>query len=662
MKKNYNLPISGEQTYQNPLSFTNPKQTNADPFIMKHRGVYYCYSSDRNGVNVSVSYDLTTWEYKGYAIVEEGRQEYWAPCAYYYNGLFYLYYSNAPAGEFDPHEERLRVAVSDNPLKGFSVEKVFFDTFSIDAHVVRDTDGSLYLFYSPNNYMGTHENTAGTVILADRMIDPLTLEGKPVPVVLPTIEEEIFAHNRFGDGRDWHTIEGALYFTHHDKAYVMYSANAFTHENYFIGYSTANKNVPINQLCWRKYPDDYSYDPFVRRNDTVEGTGHNSLTKAPNNVDYWLVYHGRNCADELIVGTEQRQMRIDPVFFNGNTLVTNAPSYEIQGAPAQPLHLDYFTDINPNQWEIISGNVKAENESLRSQSTSGFTIAKLKMPLENYLLEVNLASEPTHMGARYGVFLYYADDLNYLEAQLDAGKNTLSLLLSKNGILTILESTELEAEFNATAYHKLTATRIFDQFVVSIDDVPRLEHCISLPFGHVALATRYTIAKFSAFSITETFDLYGETLAYLSRIFSSNVPLIYENGQVSNLSPTSATLTSLLNREGDFTQELTLSLIREQGFVTYFPTYQDPDNHVSLDVNKTTCTVFITTNGQKTELAQLDLKNSISTIRSVHQNNQLWLLIAGIPIIVPINFSNKDTCIIELFGASIHNFCLTSIH
>lgn len=661
MNKNYHLPLLGDKTYQNPLSFANPNQTNADPFIMKHRGIYYCYSSGHDGVNVSLSYDLVNWEYKGYAIVEEGRQEYWAPCAYYYNGLFYLYYSNAPAGEFDPHEERLRVAVSEDPLSGFSLEKVFFDTFSIDAHVVRDVDGSFYLFYSPNNYMGTHENAAGTVILVDRMIDPLTLEGKPVPVVIPTIAEEVFAQNRFGDGRDWHTIEGALYFIRHNMAYVMYSANAFTHENYFIGYSTANKNAPIHQLSWRKHPDDYTYDPFVRRNNIVEGTGHNSLIKAPNNVDYWLVYHGRNCADELIVGTEQRQMRIDPVFFNGDTLVTNAPSYDIQSAPAQPLHLDYFTNINPDNWEIITGNVGTENKNLYSKSTNGSTIVMFKTSVENYLLEVDLASEPTHMGARYGVFLYFDDELNYLEAQLDIGKNNLSLLLSKNGILTTLQSIKLEPEFNATAYHKLTATRVFDQFFISIDDVPRLKQSISLPFGHVALVTRYTIAKFSAFSITKTIDLYGESLGYLSRIFSSNVPLIYENGQVSNLSPNHATLTSLLKHKEDFTQEVTFSVIREQGYLTYFPTYQDQDNHVGININKTSCTVFIIANRERIELTQFNLKSPITTVRSVHQNNKLCLLIAGIPLVVPLSFSNKNTCIIELLGASIHHFSLTSI-
>ena len=44
------------------------------------------------------------------------------------------------------------------------------------------------------------------------------------------MDEEIFARNRFGDGRDWHTVEGATYFAYRDRAFITYSANAYEHE------------------------------------------------------------------------------------------------------------------------------------------------------------------------------------------------------------------------------------------------------------------------------------------------------------------------------------------------------------------------------------------------------------------------------------------------
>lgn len=49
---------------------------------------------------------------------------------------------------------------------------------------------------------------AGTIILLDEMLSPEQFAGNPKPVLLPTLEQEIFAKDRFGDGRDWYTLEG----------------------------------------------------------------------------------------------------------------------------------------------------------------------------------------------------------------------------------------------------------------------------------------------------------------------------------------------------------------------------------------------------------------------------------------------------------------------
>lgn len=65
------------------------------------------------------------------------------------------------------------------------------------------------MFYSVNDWIGTDEKIAGTCILVDEMLSPEQFAGRPKAVILPGIEQEIFARNRFGDGRDWYTIEGA---------------------------------------------------------------------------------------------------------------------------------------------------------------------------------------------------------------------------------------------------------------------------------------------------------------------------------------------------------------------------------------------------------------------------------------------------------------------
>lgn len=654
-EKCYNLPLHGGQVYQNPLPFSDPGRTNPDPFVMKHRGIYYCYSSDAGGVNVSCSPDLVHWEYQGYAITEPGRQEYWAPCAYYVNGLFYLYYSTAPAGDFDCHQEELRVAVSETPVSGFRLERVLLEAFAIDAHVVRDTNGEFHLFYSPNAYLGTDEDAAGTVILVDRMTDPVTLEGCPKEVVIPSLEEEIYAKNRFGDGRDWHTIEGAFYFTHHDKAYLMFSANAFVHENYFIGYSMAEKDGPIGALRWRKHLANGGYDPLVRRNEVVEGTGHNSVAKAPNLVDDWIVYHGRNCADELIEGTEQRQMRIDPLFYDNGLLVTNAPSYLPQRAPRQPLCKDFwqktFSQIDSALWETVSGGFAPGEACVRSVSTVGVSLLRLRSPLENYVMEVDTAADPTHMGARWGVMLWYADDTHYLELRLDSGKRTVSFLLCENGVISSLGVTALPREFRPSAYHSIFISRRFDRFDVSLDGVA-LPSCIAfVPFGGVALFTRYTAARFSAFSLTESISLHGDTLRYFPRLFAAEgAPLRLEDSALCSRSPAPAALRAVHPFIGDFSAELTVSLLREKGSVDW-----ELGGGWTFHGSRESCSV----SGPGRPVTVLGPIGDGATVRLSYENSKLLVLVKGRALSLDMERETNRCGSLILQGAAIKDFSLT---
>ena len=82
-----------EKFYCNPVPFSDGKRhTNPDPFVMRWCGTYYCYAPDSDGVKVSISEDLVHWEYKGYAIKEPDKRDYWAPSVFYWNGVFYMFF------------------------------------------------------------------------------------------------------------------------------------------------------------------------------------------------------------------------------------------------------------------------------------------------------------------------------------------------------------------------------------------------------------------------------------------------------------------------------------------------------------------------------------------------------------------------------------------
>lgn len=259
-----------------------------DPYIICHDGKFYIYSTDIDGVNVYSADSLDNWQYLGYALKQEGYKEFWAPCVIFLHGVFYMYYSSFPCGGDDVHKQQIKVATSKSPEGPFKYVKDLLEPFTIDPHVVQ-TESGLYMFYSLNDYSAERP---GTYIALDKMTDPLTMEGKPATVVVPTLDEEIFCRNRFKAGEHWHTIEGAFYFYREGWHYLMYSGNSYLSPDYFIGYSAAKGEYgDLRDIPFKKMPDDLTYAPVLRQTDFVEGMGHNSVLVLEDGC--YIVHHGR---------------------------------------------------------------------------------------------------------------------------------------------------------------------------------------------------------------------------------------------------------------------------------------------------------------------------------------------------------------------------------
>ena len=192
-----------ERTYTNPVPYADGKSHTApDPFVLKYRDLYYCYATDEHGILVSTSPDMVHWTSHGFCYTEAGRRNFWAPSVILINGVFHMYFSNMPAEETDTHTEIMRVAVSEDPLGPFEKKAELFNTFAIDSQVVYGDDGQLYLLYADNQVTGLSDDRPGTSVMIDRLASPYSRENKPRPLIVPTMDEEIFARNRFGDGCD----------------------------------------------------------------------------------------------------------------------------------------------------------------------------------------------------------------------------------------------------------------------------------------------------------------------------------------------------------------------------------------------------------------------------------------------------------------------------
>jgi GH43 family beta-xylosidase len=577
------LPSVTGRTFANPVLYADGEQrTNPDPFVLRFRGRYYCYSTGEQQMHVSSSRDLVTWEYLGAALLVAGRSHYWAPCVVYADGTFYMYFSNRPTDSIDPHDEVLQLAVSSSPEGPFEVVHRFFDTFSIDPHVVRDSMGYV-LFYSTNDVTGLDDEFTGTTIVADRLLAFDRLEGRPRRVVTPSIDQEIFERNRFGDGRDWYTVEGASYFTHHDNAFMTYSGNAYVRQDYFIGYARATRAPDILQLDWQKYPSDVEYSPLVRRSADVEGTGHNSTVRAPNLVDEWMVYHGRDARQPLLPDIEQRVMRIDPLFFSGDRVVTAAPSAGVQDAPFLPTVTDGFGGqaVGPS-WQCISGKVEARDGILVTPAAHR-TLAVHEHDVENYVAEVFLCAEPTDAGARAGMVVHYRDPGNHTEVYLDRATGSIAAVQSHNGIEHEVARAPIGA-IDFTAWHRLELRRTFTDVDVLLDDLAVLRFAVPEGAGMVGLAAFRTAANFSAYSLTEHTSLYGDSLVHLPRMLAAQ-PAARLTGQgIGGIGRRTVTLVGEAGRTGVVTT-YGLDLPTSEAVVEVHPSYIDAENHVRVRVD-----------------------------------------------------------------------------
>lgn len=627
MKNLDHIPVTGVRVYRNPITFSNnPKQVNPDPYILRSRGLYYCYATGHDGVNLSISEDLVNWRYLGYAVSEPERQDYWAPAVVYHNGTYYMYCSNVARGDEDCHHEFLRVYTGESPAGPFLCQRTLFDKFSIDAHVVRDADGAFYLFYSVNDYMGTDENWAGTSILCDRLLDMETPEGGPLPVVVPSMTEEVFAADRFGDGRNWHTVEGAFYLERHGKAYVMYSANAYTSENYFLGVCTAGKDADPRALAWSKVSEN-AYRPLVCRSSAVEGTGHNSVVLAPNLVDTYIAYHGREHSEPFDPQLEQRRFFIDPLFFDNDRMVVSAPSSQDQPAPFLPAYSDRFGTFG-TPWKTVEGRFEAKDHALCIPDTKGRAAAVLPDPGSFYLLEVDAACTLSSLGGEYGVLGWYRDGGNFLKLQFHAGRRSVSLLLARNGVVTRLASRPLPGGFDFQAYHTVLFRRAFSLFSAELDGISLFAAAVDVPTGPAGLFGAHTAARFCGLSLTKTVDLWGGNLPLFSRLFRISGSLYACEAGLENTTFQSVALRSLRPVKEDSVQQMTYRLDGDGSALVCRPAVSENGDGFIVTVRGRQCTVTWAEGRERTQVAAFTLEHQDFTVRSTVHAGKCWLLVS----------------------------------
>jgi GH43 family beta-xylosidase len=375
-----------EPVYRNPVyPFSFP-----DPFVLKFQGQYWAYCTgfwhDGRVFGVLRSRDLVEW------IPQAGALEalpghhpcYWAPEVAYLDGRFHLYYSVG-----NEETMQIRVAVADHPGGPFedSGRRLTAEPFAIDAHPFVDRDGSRWLFYATDVL---DRSRVGTGTVRDRLRDPLTLEGHPLPVALPRHDWHVYHPSRPEKGFvRWHTVEGPFVLERKGLYYEMFSGGNWQRPSYGVSYAIARSLEDPRE--WVQAADGARALPILRTGGEVVGPGHNSVVRGPDNRQLYCVYH--RWSPDL----SARVLAIDPLDWAGERLLVLGPTTTAQPAPNPPT----ISDL-PGEPAVLGPGEEREYETgspsfLLEVTVRGGAIVVLCAGDGNEVLRVGADPEAFHL-------------------------------------------------------------------------------------------------------------------------------------------------------------------------------------------------------------------------------------------------------------------------
>jgi len=262
-------------TYTNPvINEIGP----ADPCVIQHEGKFYLYPTGDNGsYHAYTSTDLVHWT-KGKKVFVPGKRNVWAPDVFHNpkDKKFYLYYTVS---------KTIGVASADKP-DGTFIDRATLFASAIDAHMFRDDDGKLYLYYV---------QLPGFRIHVQRMKTPLEKHGsKPILLVRPTEPWE---------RKSGSVTEGPWMLKHKKTYYLMYSGTGASSLNYAVGYATSES--PTGPFVKHKG------NPIIKRGGGALGPGHGCVVK-DGAGKMWHVYHQQKDGSK----PWNRFLCIDPLWFD----------------------------------------------------------------------------------------------------------------------------------------------------------------------------------------------------------------------------------------------------------------------------------------------------------------------------------------------------------
>ncbi len=438
-----------EYTYQNGSQITGI----GDPYVFVDNGKYY-HTATKNGkkYELHVSEDLKNWELVGeiFASNPDGgwiHSDMWQPQILKGDdGKYYLYY----CGKEKSGIIRIGVAVADEvqgPYLDVYKEPLFDLGYAvIDAHVFRDDDGQLYMYYSRDCSENKVNGKNTSQIYVVEMESMVKVKEKAEHRLLLTPEQEWEMQSG-----DWLWNEGPDILKHDGKYYLFYSANFYADSKYSIGYAVADS--PIGPFV------KYEGNPILSATNTMSGPGNNSFFHSIDGKDFFTAYHTHTI---VILGGGDRKLTIDRAGFRKDgTFYINGPTDTMQPAaagetPLSKLSGDFkveasSTEDGRNPLSILDGEFSVHD------GTEKYEWASASGDEEPYLtIDLGKEMEVTHL------FVYGS-------SKADRKPENLKISFDDGGIIENIAFNERSADASilhfapiTTRYIKITATEMGD--------------------------------------------------------------------------------------------------------------------------------------------------------------------------------------------------------
>jgi beta-xylosidase len=308
-------PTPGEGEFVNPVI----DRDMPDPYVLDTGDRYYLYSTTNISDNYpyATSDDLVNWEQQGDAmprlpIWANGNT--WAPEVTETSAGYVMYFTARAPGLVRPDgasAQCVGVAVSETPDGPFvddSEEPLVCQLDlggTIDASIVRDVDGSLWLIYKND---GNCCSMPTRFFMRPMSEDGLTFAGDE-------IEVQGIVNDQTWEGG---VVEAPTILHRDGTYYLFFSANDYAGPRYAVGYATSTSLTGPYV--------DAEENPIMSTEGTAIGPGHQTII-ADRDGDLWLVYHAWEWT------LSERHVWIDELAFEDGRPVIDGPDAEPQAVP-----------------------------------------------------------------------------------------------------------------------------------------------------------------------------------------------------------------------------------------------------------------------------------------------------------------------------------------